>query len=86
MTGQATTRALIAIWAAAGIGVGLTTDSTPAWLRLSLAAVLGAPIAVALLLWPVLLVRGLPEVTAEDVPAKEMPETRIQVLDGGDAQ
>jgi hypothetical protein len=86
MTGQATTRTFLAIWAAAGIGIGLTTDSTPAWIRISLAAVFGAPVAVALLLWPVLLVRGLPEVTAEDMRISDASETRVQVLDGSDAR
>jgi hypothetical protein len=86
MNGQTATRTLVAVWVLVGAGIGLTTDSTPAWTRISLAAVFGAPVAVALILWPVLLVRGLPEVTAPDVPASDEPETRIQVLDGGDSR
>jgi hypothetical protein len=83
MTGQIITRILIVTWASAGVGACFTTDSTPAWIRISLAAVFGAPVAVALILWPVLLVRGLPEVTAPDVPVGDETETRVQVLGGG---
>jgi hypothetical protein len=86
MNGQTAARTLVAVWGLAGAGICLTTDSTPAWIRISLAAVFGAPVAVALILWPVLLVRGLPEVTAPDVPVSDAPETRIQVLDGSDAR
>lgn len=61
----------------------LVNDSAPTWIRLTLVVAILAPVAAAVVLWPVLLVRGLGDVLTPDAsPAQQ--ETRIQVLDGGD--
>lgn len=75
-----TSRVCIAIWGAAVIAAYTIPDSTPLWVRIVIASIVVAPVVAAFVVWPVLLVRGLPEVTART----ETQETRIQVLDGGD--
>ena len=77
---QKIARACITVWGAVVISAYAIPDSTPLWARIVIAAVVVAPVVAAFVVWPVLLVRGLPEVTART----ETQETRIQVLGGSD--
>lgn len=77
---QKIARTCITVWGAAVISAYAIPASTPLWVRIIIAAIAAAPVVAALAVWPVLLVRGLPEVTAPAETPSDGQETRIQAL------